>query len=104
MTTLYIDTSNRDNITVGLDDKMFTTEAVENKNQKLLPFIIEVLKKNKTDVEQLTAIKVNTGPGSFTGLRIGVAVANTMAWVLKIPVNGKKQENEIEYELTPHNK
>lgn len=36
----------------------------------------------------ITAIEVNTGPGSFTGTRVGVAVANALGFALDIPVNG----------------
>lgn len=100
---LYIDTSNRDKIVVGLDDKRFTTDAREEKSQKLLPFIDEVLKKEGKTVEDITEIEVNTGPGSFTGLRVGVSVANTLGWVLGVPVNGcdlrKGEMVDIKYEI-----
>ena len=86
---LYIDTSNRDTIIVGLDDKRFSTAAREEKSQKLLPFIDEILKKEGKKIKDITEVEVNTGPGSFTGLRVGVSVANTLGWVLGIPVNGK---------------
>ena len=91
---LYIDTSNRDKIIVGLDGKMYESAARQDASQKLLPFIDEVLKNlpaqagNKT-LKDITEIKVNTGPGSFTGLRVGVAVANALGWALGVPVNGK---------------
>lgn len=100
---LYIDTSNRDTIIVGLDDKRFTTDARQEKSQKLLPFINEVLKKEGKTVEDITEIEVNTGPGSFTGLRVGVSVANTLGWALGIPVNGcdlrKGEMVDIKYEI-----
>jgi tRNA threonylcarbamoyladenosine biosynthesis protein TsaB len=41
-------------------------------------------------MDQIKEIEVNLGPGSFTGLRVGVSVANALAWTLKVPVNGKK--------------
>ena len=53
--------------------------------------IEKALKKKKAKLEDIKEIKVQTGPGSFTGLRVGVTVANTLAWVLGIKVNGKKQ-------------
>ena len=86
---LFIDTSNRDTIIVGLDDKRFTTDAREEKSQKLLSFIDELLKKEGKKIGDITEIEVNTGPGSFTGLRVGVSVANTLGWVLGVLVNGK---------------
>jgi tRNA threonylcarbamoyladenosine biosynthesis protein TsaB len=55
------------------------------------------LRKNNFEVKDIKEIEVNTGPGSFTGLRVGISVANTLGFVLKIPVNGKKTEIEIKY-------
>lgn len=86
---LYIDTSQRDNITISLDKETFLTDSKKDKSQKLLSFIDETLKKKKLSIKDVTAIEVNTGPGSFTGLRVGVSVAQTLGWVLGILVNGK---------------
>ncbi len=107
---LYINTSDADKITVGLDGKRFETKARKEKSQKLLPFIDELLSskgrsasgRKKLTLKDITEIEVNTGPGSFTGLRVGVSVANALGWVLGVPVNGKdlrKGETvEIKYE------
>ena len=84
---LYIDTSSAEEITIGLDGKMYKEKARQDKSQKLLPFIDETLKKKK--IEDIKEIEVNTGPGSFTGLRVGVSVAQALGWVLQVPVNGK---------------
>lgn len=86
---LYIDTSSSEKIIIGLGKKRFETEARKEKSQKLLPFIDEILRKEGKKIEDITEIEVNVGPGSFTGLRIGVSVANTIGWILGIPVNGK---------------
>ncbi len=99
---LYIDTSSRDKIVIGIDDKKFETEAFKEKSQKLLPFIDEVLEKEDKNLKSVTEIEVNTGPGSFTGLRVGVSVANALGWSLGIPVNGRRVDKgesvDIEYE------
>lgn len=91
---LIINTSNSQETIVGLkigNKKYFLKEKSKTlKAQNVLPLIQKILKKYKLKLTDLTAIKVHTGPGSFTGLRVGVAVANALAWVLKIPVNGKK--------------
>lgn len=94
---LLIDTSDREKIIIGLNDKIFTSKAKEGSSQELLPFIDEIFKKNKIYFKDLKEIEVATGPGSFTGLRIGVAVANTLGFALNIPVNGKKIETKINY-------
>jgi tRNA threonylcarbamoyladenosine biosynthesis protein TsaB len=92
---LMIDTSNSAITKVGLEIDGRTYWLKEKtgdlKSQNLLPLIEKILKKHKIDLRDLTGIKVNTGPGSFTGLRVGVSVANTLGWVLGIPVNGKKK-------------
>ena len=86
---LFIDTSDREKITIGLDEKRFETVAKKEASQRLLPFIVEVLKKEGASFEKIKEIEVNTGPGSFTGLRVGVSVANALGWALGISVNGK---------------
>ena len=86
---LYIDTSNSENIVVGLGDEIFRINAKKDKSQRLLPFIAELLEKKNMKPQDLTEIEVETGPGSFTGLRVGVSVVNALGWTLGIPVNGK---------------
>ena len=94
-TILIIDTSNSQETIVGLKingKKHFLKGSSKIlKAQNVLPLIEKIIKKHCLKPKDLTAIRVNTGPGSFTGLRVGMAVANALAWALKIPVNGKKQ-------------
>lgn len=85
---LFIDTSNRENTVVEIDGER--TESGEgNKSQRLLSLIKEAMDKKQIEFSDLSEIEVNTGPGSFTGLKVGVAVAQTLGWALGIPVNGK---------------
>lgn len=58
-----------------------------NQSEKLLPAIDLLLKNNKAS-GKLKGIGVVVGPGGFTSARIGVAVANALAYGLKIPVAG----------------
>jgi len=87
---LYIDTSDNQKIIVGLDKKRWEFKTKKPKSQKLLELIDKTLKKQKKNLKDVTEIEVNLGPGSFTGLRVGISVANTLAWALKVPINNKK--------------
>ncbi|HMS23954.1 MAG TPA: tRNA (adenosine(37)-N6)-threonylcarbamoyltransferase complex dimerization subunit type 1 TsaB [Candidatus Saccharibacteria bacterium] len=51
--------------------------------------IRELLEKHKLELRDLTGIICYKGPGSFTGLRIGLTVLNTMAIELQIPIVGQ---------------
>ncbi len=86
---LYIDTSDSEKITVGLDEKKFETPAKKGASQRLLPFIVELLEKEGKSLKDIKEIEVNTGPGSFTGLRVGVSVAKALGWGMGVAVNGK---------------
>ena len=97
---LFIDTSDNKLIKVGLtiDGKEDLTEqAIDNRRaQVVLPLVEALMKKHKLALKDLSEIKVNVGPGSFTGLRVGVAIANTLGFLLKIPINGKKAGDLVE--------
>lgn len=60
--------------------------AAHNLGAELLPTIYALLQDQGVSTADIGAILVNPGPGSFTGLRVGVTVANTLAWSLNIPV------------------
>lgn len=54
--------------------------------EKLHVFIEEVLAEAKIDKSQLEAVAVSKGPGSYTGLRIGVSAAKGLCFALDIPL------------------
>ncbi len=90
---LYINTRDPKIIEVALkkDDKVIDKLVDHNEygSQVLLPRIVKLLKKNKLEFTDLEAVETEEGPGSFTGLRVGASVAQTLGFVLNIPVNGK---------------
>lgn len=90
--TLFIDSSDNKEIKVGLriNNEEYWINKKHQKAQIVLPLIEMILGKHKVKVAQLSNIEVNTGPGSFTGLRVGISVANALGFSLKIPVNGKE--------------
>jgi tRNA threonylcarbamoyladenosine biosynthesis protein TsaB len=57
------------------------------RSQVILPLITELLQENTLTQIGIQKIYVETGPGSFTGLRVGVAVANTLGLILQVPIN-----------------
>lgn len=88
---LFIDTSSSEKVVIGLDSKKREEDARVQKSQMLLSLIEDFLEKEQKTLKTLYEIEVNLGPGSFTGLRVGVSVANALGWSLNIPVNGKRQ-------------
>jgi tRNA threonylcarbamoyladenosine biosynthesis protein TsaB len=91
---LCIDTSaiNTAKIALEIDGKRYekVSESKVFKSQMTLPMIEELLNEHKLALKDITEIIVATGPGSFTGLRVGATVANALGYLLHIPVNGKK--------------
>jgi len=59
------------------------------KKQNVLAAISETFKKQKITIADITSVEVVTGPGSFTGLRVGVSIVNALSYALKVPVNGR---------------
>lgn len=86
---LYIDTSDSEKIVIKLDSKKVVSPAKKQRAQKLLSLIDQTLKGKGSSIDQISQIEVNTGPGSFTGLRVGISVANALGFALGVPVNGR---------------
>lgn len=91
MKKIYIDTTDNTKVLVRLmiDNQEFAKEKkVEARSAQLvLPLIDELLKEHSLMPKDLEKIEVNVGPGSFTGVRVGVSIANALAFALQIPVN-----------------
>ncbi|MDO4889643.1 MAG: tRNA (adenosine(37)-N6)-threonylcarbamoyltransferase complex dimerization subunit type 1 TsaB [Candidatus Saccharibacteria bacterium] len=82
---LYLDTSTPTCV-LKLDDKTYEWEAKKELAEKLLKFIEDKLSENGKTWQDLEEITFFSGPGSFTGLRIGAAVVNTLSQELQIPL------------------
>ncbi|MFC3748919.1 tRNA (adenosine(37)-N6)-threonylcarbamoyltransferase complex dimerization subunit type 1 TsaB [Paenibacillus sp. GCM10012306] len=59
-----------------------------NHSVHLLPIIQQAMEASRTDFASLSGISVGVGPGSYTGTRIAVTAAKTLAWAWKLPVAG----------------
>lgn len=66
----------------------YVTNVKKNHSIRLMPAIDQVMKDTGTVPQDLDRIAVAHGPGSYTGVRIGLTTAKTMAWTLEIPVVG----------------
>ena len=90
MYTLFIDTHDKNVLVILFKDGMILTkENLETKNKHsevTMPTIDKVLKDSNVDVSELNNIIVVNGPGSFTGERIAVTIAKTIAYALSIPI------------------
>ena len=63
-----------------------TFQADKNHSVILAPMVADILKYSKLTLKDLTAIGVDSGPGSFTGIRIGVALAASLAYGGDLPL------------------
>ncbi|GED71403.1 tRNA (adenosine(37)-N6)-threonylcarbamoyltransferase complex dimerization subunit type 1 TsaB [Brevibacillus reuszeri] len=92
MRVLAIDTSNLVlSVAIVEEERVLaemTTNQQKNHSIRLMDCVNELLDTTGTLPEQLSGLGVANGPGSYTGVRIGVASAKTMAWSLDIPVIG----------------
>ncbi len=88
---LSIDTTNNLKTIIKLGKYKVERSYSHPREQELLTLIHKIMKEHNISFSQIKAIKVNLGPGSFTGIRVGIAVANALAWSLGILVNAKKQ-------------
>lgn len=65
-----------------------TTNIKKNHSVRLMPAINQLMHEVDVKPEELDKIVVAKGPGSYTGVRIGLTTAKSMAWSLDIPVVG----------------
>jgi len=88
---LHLETTTRQcSVALSHQRKLLASRTVRNEGyshaEMLLPFIDEVFKESGTPRAELKAVSVSGGPGSYTGLRIGVATAKGICHALNIPL------------------
>ncbi len=90
MNLLALDTStNHAAVALGLADGSVMTafiHSAQKHGRNLVPAIRQVLEQAGLGVADLNGIAVGLGPGSYTGLRIGLTAAKTLAYALGIPL------------------
>ena len=80
---MFLDTST-DTVILKLDDKKYEQNFGHDTAEKLLKFIHDKLQENGKDFKDITEIDFMKGPGSFTGLRIGATIVNTLIHELNL--------------------
>ena len=94
MTSLFIDTSipykASVRITAHGTNFLKESESKESRAQMILPLIKSLLDEHEITLIDITDITVVTGPGSFTGLRVGATISIILSKLLSVPLNGNK--------------
>jgi tRNA threonylcarbamoyladenosine biosynthesis protein TsaB len=94
-----MDTTSNENVIEILDDKFQVVAKHEktmarNESEIMLSWIDEIVGEKIRDMQ---GIIVCVGPGSYTGVRVGVTIANSMALSLNIPIIGYKIGESINF-------
>ena len=86
MRTLFIDSSRKSlSIALATEDKLLFVSNVESHSKHsnfLMNEIKNILEKSNLTIYDIDNFVVLNGPGSFTGIRVGVSIAKTLSWVL----------------------
>lgn len=105
MIILGLDTSTRVCTVAAVQDGRLLTELSEaggkTHSQRLMPLVDQAIRESGISKADIDGIAVGTGPGSFTGLRIGLAAAKGLAYALGRPVIGIPTLNSMAHNLTP---
>ena len=87
---LFINSTDFNSLTLALADgavvKTITSALAFNENYKTNDFLQKFMQKSKVQMRDLTKVIVCSGPGSFTGIRVGVSLSQALGFALKIPV------------------
>jgi len=94
---LFLDTVNNHKATVAVIEGRKILSRLSFKvnrdiSEKLLPAIKRMLSRHGMDFHDISRIAVVSGPGSYTGVRTGVAIANALAYALKKPILGLRTD------------
>lgn len=103
MKTLAIDTSTLVAGVAVMDDKRLLGEYIINHkkthSQRLMPMVEMLLEELELKPADIDVFAVSTGPGSFTGLRIGVTTIKAMAYATSKPVVGVPTLDALAYNI-----
>lgn len=90
MYTLFIDTHDKNVVLILFKDgkvyKMKNVESTNKHSEITMPLLDELMKESNLDIHDIHDVIVVPGPGSFTGERIAVTIAKTIAYCLSLPI------------------
>jgi len=99
---LALDTGS-DQVALALYDGQVVSEYVYDAGREqtatVLPSIRQLLRANRRRLEEIGAVAVTTGPGSFNGLRVGMSIAKALCYALDVPLIGVLTLDALAY---PH--
>ncbi|MCB0731607.1 MAG: tRNA (adenosine(37)-N6)-threonylcarbamoyltransferase complex dimerization subunit type 1 TsaB [Ignavibacteriae bacterium] len=92
-------------VALSLDQNKFDERNILLKHihsEKLIPMIEELLKSNNIEAKDLDCLSVSIGPGSFTGLRIGLTAAKGIAFASNIPIVPVPTFDALSFEISEY--
>ena len=101
---LSIETSTTNcSVALSKNDKVIAFKEYNDANyshsELLHQFILEVLNLAELKIEDLSAVAISKGPGSYTGLRIGVSAAKGLCYALNIPLISIDTLESLSYQI-----
>lgn len=88
--TLFLNTAQTEIVLALIEDrkilKLTKWQSKQDESAKLLLQVEELLGSQQKSLKDLEKLMVVIGPGSFTGVRVAVTVANTLSYALKLPI------------------
>ncbi len=79
-----------------------TVQARLTHSEQLMPHIADMLEKASVKKQQIDCVAVSVGPGSFTGLRIGMATAKGLAFAWDVPIIGVGTAEGLAWNFAGH--
>ncbi|QSS98073.1 tRNA (adenosine(37)-N6)-threonylcarbamoyltransferase complex dimerization subunit type 1 TsaB [Psychroflexus sp. ALD_RP9] len=92
-------------VSLGFQDKLLEVKELNSKSyshaEQLHPFIHSLIAKHNITISNLSAVAVSEGPGSYTGLRIGVSAAKGIAYAAEIPLIATSTLQSLALQVKP---